>query len=326
MDSKEPPDLNSLRAHFSTLRGKAYWRSLEELADTEEFRPLWLREFPRQALAAGHFSRRQFLKLTAASLALAGLGACSSRPAENILPYAKQPEQLVPGNPLYFATALTLGGYATGVLVKNQEGRPIKIEGNPDHPASLGATDAFAQAAILTLYDPDRGQTLSQTDSAWQTVVTALTAEMNNQRGKQGAGLRILTETVTSPTLGNQLQQLLKQYPAAKWVQYEPVGRDNIFEGAQLAFGNVVEPHYRFDKADVIVSLDSNFLQDIAGGIRYTHDFTEKRHVRSNQTKMNRLYAVESTPTITGAMADHRLAQRPGQIANFAFALAQQLS
>src|SRR5258708_39511756 len=242
MDSKEPPDLRSLRAHSSTLRGKAYWRSLEELADTEEFKALLLRDFPRQALAAGTLSRRQFLRLTAASLALAGLGACSSRPAENILPYAKQPEQLVPGNPLYFATALTLDGYATGVLVKSQEGRPIKIEGNPDHPASLGATDAFAQAAILTLYDPDRGQGDSQTNHSWQSVVTALTAEMNNQRGKQGAGLRILTETVTSPTLGNQLQQLLKQYPPAKWVQYDPVGRTKIFEAAQFAFANLVKP------------------------------------------------------------------------------------
>src|SRR4051812_47649377 len=130
MDRKDSLDLATLRTRLSQLTGKAYWRSLEELAETDEFKALLIREFPRQARAASTLSRRDFLKLTGAALALAGLGACS-RPTENIVPYVKQPEQIVPGNPLYFASALTLGGYATGVLVKSQEGRPIKIEGNP---------------------------------------------------------------------------------------------------------------------------------------------------------------------------------------------------
>ncbi len=320
-------DLSAIRARISATKGKAYWRSLEELAETPEFQELLLREFPRQANAASTLSRRDFLKFTAAALALAGLASCSSQPPEKIVPYVKQPENLIPGNALYFATALTLNGYATGVLVESHEGRPTKIEGNPDHPASLGATDAFAQAEILTLYDPDRSQHVVQAgkQSKWADFLTALATALKDQESNQGAGLRIVTGTVTSPTLTGQLNALLKKYPSAKWVQFEPINRDNVYQGSQIAFGRILEPHYRFDKAEVILSLDSDFLRTPAGGVRYTRDFTEGRRVRNNQTKMNRLYAVEGTPTMTGAMADHRLPQRVNQIESFARELAVQL-
>jgi MoCo/4Fe-4S cofactor protein with predicted Tat translocation signal len=320
-------DLAAIRARLSAVKGKAYWRSLEELAETPEFQELLRREFPRQANAATALSRRDFLKFTAAALALAGLAACSSQPPEKIVPYVKQPENLVPGKALYFATAMTLAGYATGVLVESHEGRPTKIEGNPGHPASLGATDAFTQAEILTLYDPDRSRHVLQAGkpSTWADFLTALAAALKDQESSQGAGLRIVTGAVSSPTLASQIDALLKKYPAAKWIQYEPVNRDNVYEGSRLAFGQVVEPHCRFDQAQVILSLDADFLRTPAGGVRYTRDFTDGRRVRSNRTNMNRLYAVESTPTVTGAMADHRLPQRAHQIESLARALAAQL-
>ncbi len=318
-------DLAAIRARLSALKGKAYWRSLEELAETPEFQELLRREFPRQANAASALSRRDFLKFTAAALALAGLGACSSQPPEKLVPYIQQPEPVVPGKPLYFATALTLAGYAMGVIVESHEGRPTKIEGNPRHPASLGATDAFTQAEILTLYDPDRSQHVLSAGKprTWNDFLSALAPAL--KEAGQGAGLRILTGTVTSLTLASQFDALLKKYPGAKWYQYEAVSRDNVYEGTQLAFGQPLEPIYRFDKAQVILSLDADFLSSVAGGVRYTRDFTSGRRVRSNQTSMNRLYVVERTPTITGAMADHRLPQRAIQVESFARALAAQL-
>ncbi len=324
MSDQTSIDLAVVRERLSAVKGKAYWRSLEELAETPEFQAMLRREFPRQANAAFALSRRDFLKFTAAALALAGLAACSSQPTEKIVPYVNQPEKLIPGRPLYFATALTLAGYATGVLVESHEGRPTKIEGNPDHPASLGATDSFAQAEILTLYDPDRSQHVLQSGKPgkWTDFLTALAAALKNQDESQGTGLRILTGTVNSPTLASQLEVLLKKYPAAKWYQYEPANRDNVYAGSSLAFGQVLEPVYQFDKAQVIVSLDSNFLSSPAGGVRYTRDFSAGRKVRNGKTTMNRLYAIESTPTITGSMADHRLSQRAAQIESFTRALA----
>jgi MoCo/4Fe-4S cofactor protein with predicted Tat translocation signal len=206
-----------------------YWRSLEELADTEEFQRWLHREFPEQASElTDPVGRRQFLRLMGASLALAGVTACTKQPAEAIVPYVRAPEDLVPGKPLFFATAVTLGGIATGVLVESHEGRPTKIEGNPEHPASLGATDRFAQASILSLYDPDRSQTLSSRGDirTWSAFLGAVRSALESVRAARGEGLRILTETCTSPTLGRQLHACLEEFPSARWHQYEPVGRD----------------------------------------------------------------------------------------------------
>ena len=197
-----------------------------------------------------------------ASLALASLPACTRQPIEKIVPYVKQPEELVPGKPLYFATAMTLGGFATGLLAESHEGHPTKIEGNPDHPASLGATNIFHQASILDLYDPDRSQAVlknGQPDS-WENFLSALNDVLQSQQSKNGGGLRILTETISSPTLNFQIQELLKKFPDAKWHQFEPVNRDNVLEGAKLAFGEIVETQFHFDQAKIILSLDSDFL------------------------------------------------------------------
>src|SRR5437762_4334628 len=256
-------DLSAVRKRLGNARGKDYWRSLEELAGTDGFEEMLHREFPRFAAEWNDpVGRRKFLRLMGASLALAGLSACTRQPIEAIAPYVRQPEELLPGKPLYFATAMSLGGIATGVLAESHQGRPTKIEGNPDHPASFGATDAFAQASVLTLYDPDRSQTLTHLGdiSTYPDFLGSFRTVVPTQRSLQGAGLRILTETVTSPTLASELRATLSELPLAKWHQYDPVNRDNVRAGALLAFGESVHTVYRFERAGVIVSLDSDFL------------------------------------------------------------------
>ncbi len=313
-------DLAAIRARLETMRGQKYWRSLEELANTEEFQKSVEDEFAPEVVGKVKLARRDFLKLMGASLVLAGINACTRQPEEKIFPYVKAPEELIPGKPLYFATAVLNGGYANGVLVENHEGRPTKVEGNPQHPASLGSTDIFAQAAVLALYDPDRSQVVTNLGeiSTWDAFVTAISTTLEGLRAKQGDGLRILTETITSPTLANQMQKLLAAFPAAKWHQYEPAGRDNAREGSRLAFGEYVETRYRFDQAEVIVSLDADFLIDLPGSLRYARDFAAKRRVHDGQKIMNRLYVVESSPSLTGTMADHRLPMRASEIEIFA--------
>jgi MoCo/4Fe-4S cofactor protein with predicted Tat translocation signal len=311
--------------------GHGYWRSLEELADTPEYRELVQREFPPQAeLPPDEVSRRRFLQLMSASFALAGAVAgttgCTVQPDEVIVPYVKPPEGLVLGKSQFYATAMPLGGAATGLLVESREGRPIKIEGNPEHPASLGATDVYAQASLLTLYDPDRARTVTfQGDiSTWSTFLDTLRVALDEQRGKRGAGLRILTETINSPTLAFQLSQVLRDFPAARWHQYEPINRDAALAGARLAFGQPLNPLYRFDQAEVVLALDSDFLSCGPANLRYANDFARRRRVTPGAT-MNRLYAVESTLTNTGAVADHRLRLRPSEIEGFTRALAASL-
>ena len=322
-------DLASIRERLASSRGQEYWRCLEELADSEEFHKLLTEEFPQQA--AGWFdgvSRRDFLRLMGASLALAGLNAC--RPAsedKKIVPYVNQPETMVIGRPMFFATAFPMSGVGTGILAESHQGRPTKIEGNPNHPASLGATDAFAQASILTLYDPDRSQVVRNAGriSTWNAFLTAINDDLEAERLVGGAGLRILTETITSPTLANQLRQLLAKFPRAKWHQYEPVNRDNARAGARLAFGDDINTIYRIEKADVILSLDADFLFAGPASVRYARDFAGKRRVRQGKTDMNRLYVIEATPSVTGSMADHRLPLRPSEIPHFTGAIAAKI-
>ncbi|HET8675961.1 MAG TPA: TAT-variant-translocated molybdopterin oxidoreductase [Blastocatellia bacterium] len=327
-DDLSPADLGSIRDKLSQSQGKQYWRSLEELANTSAFRELLHREFPSQASEWDDpVGRRRFLKLMGASLALAGLTACTRQPTETIAPYVRQPEQMVPGQPLYYATAMELGGAATGLLIESHEGRPTKIEGNPGHPASLGATDLFAQASVLSLYDPDRSQTLTRIGeiTAWSAFLGSIRPIVAAQTGLQGAGLRILTETVTSPTLADQLRKLLAAFPRAKWHQYDAAGRASAGEGARLAFGQYVNTIYQFDKADVVLSLDSDFLSCGPGHLRYSRDFISRRRLQDGKTEMNRLYVVESELTNTGAKADNRLALRPSEVEVFARAVATSL-
>jgi molybdopterin-containing oxidoreductase family iron-sulfur binding subunit len=321
-------DFASLRAKLNNSNGQSYWRSLDELAETEGFQEFLYREFPQQADQwVDPVGRRRFLHLMGASLALAGLTGCTKQPDEPIVPYVKAPEEIIPGKPLFFASAMSVGGIAEGLLVESHMGRPTKVEGNPEHPASLGATSILAQASILQLYDPDRSQTVTQFGEirSWSSFLSEMREAQQRFKANKGAGLRLLTETVTSPTLHGQLQRLLAEFPAAKWHQYEPVNRDSVRQGAQLAFGTSVSTRYDFEKANVVVSLDADFLSVGPGRLRYTREFTARRKVRGNQHEMNRLYVVESTPSNTGAMADHRLPLRAVEIEAFALALAAEV-
>ncbi|MFY9554386.1 MAG: TAT-variant-translocated molybdopterin oxidoreductase, partial [Blastocatellia bacterium] len=331
--SSQSRGLDSIREQINEARGKLYWRSLEELADTQEFQELLHREFPENASEwIDGLGRRKFLKLMGASFALAGLTACTRQPAEYIAPYVRQPEELVPGQPVFFATAMPIDGFATGVLVESHEGRPTKIEGNKDHPASLGATDVFSQASVLGLYDPDRSQTLTYLGDivTWSAFLGAVRPALEAQRAvstlqSSKAGLRILTDTITSPTLGYQLKTLLAGLPTTKWHQYDPAGRDNIREGSRVAFGQYANTIYHFDRADVVLSLDSDFLAAGPASVRYARDFASRRRLTDGKREMSRLYSVESSVSNTGSVADHRLPLRPTEIETFARGLAGAL-
>jgi MoCo/4Fe-4S cofactor protein with predicted Tat translocation signal len=312
-------DFTELRKKLAGKQGPHYWRSLDELADTPEFQDFLHHEFPDKADEwQDGLSRRNFLKVMGASLAFAGLTACTNQPVEKIIPYVRQPEDIVPGKPLFYATAMQLGGAAIGLLAESHMGRPTKLEGNPDHPASLGATDVYAQAAILTLYDPDRSRAILNrgTISSWSAFLQTLSLQMavQKQRPNPGSGFRLLTETVISPTLGKQLNELVKAFPGAKWHQYEPITGDNVREGAKQVFGDYVNTYYRFDQAAVIVSLESDFISCGPAHVRYVRDFISRRRVRGGQGTMNRLYCFESSPSNTGAVADHRWRKNPQEI------------
>jgi MoCo/4Fe-4S cofactor protein with predicted Tat translocation signal len=333
------PDLNMLdlkmvraridqaTAHDAAQKtGPEYWRSLEELAGSDAFQEALHREFPKGASEwVDSVSRRGFLKVMGASLGLAGMTGCVRLPLEPIVPYVRQPENVIPGRPMYYASAVTLGGYANPVLVESHLGRPTKIEGNDQHPASLGGTDIFTQASILGLYDPDRSQSVvSMGDQrSWSAFLSAIRGPLSAQKGLQGSGIRILTPTISSPTLADQLRNFLKIYPQAKWHVYEPVNRDNVLEGAKLAFGRPVETRYDFSKADVIVSLDADFLHaGFPGNVKYIRDFASRRNP---DAPMNRLYVIESTPTTTGAKADHRFPVRANEVEILAGTLTSKL-
>jgi MoCo/4Fe-4S cofactor protein with predicted Tat translocation signal len=319
MSDPKTLDFTEFRQRVGDLRGREYWRSLEELSRSETFDEFFQQEFPQQALPlAKGANRRDFMKLMGASVAMAGLTACSA-PQETIVPYVNQPENLIPGKPVYFASAMPLGGVATGVLVESHMNRPTKIEGNPDHPSSRGASDSFMQGSVLGLYDPDRSQVVRRLgDTAtWSEFLGAIQPVLNAAR-TNGAGLRILTQTITSPTLGAQMQALLAQYPGMKWHQWEAVNRDNVRMGARLAFGGDANVHYDFTKANVVVSLGSDFLGEGPGHLRYARDFMSRRKVRQGTKSINRLYAIEGGVTQTGAIADHRLPVKPSQIEGIA--------
>ena len=325
-------EFSALARHGEGMTGPRYWRSLEELSETDEFRRLIQREFPSQLpVAFDPLSRRSFLTLMGASLALAGVGGCTVKPAPvgEIVPYVRQPEEVVPGRPLFYATAMTLGGGAVGLLVETHEGRPTKVEGNPDHPASLGATTAQNQASVLELYDPDRSQIVRHLGQArtWSDAASVIRDMVEKQRKRRGAGLRVLTETVVSPTLQAQLEELLKQLPEAKWHVYEPVNCDAAYQAAKSAFGRTVVPRYDFTKADIVVSLDDDFLASGPASLRYAADFMKRRRPpltteAARTAAMNRLYVVETATSCTGAKADHRLALKSRDIEPFFRALA----
>jgi MoCo/4Fe-4S cofactor protein with predicted Tat translocation signal len=305
-----------------------YWRSLDELTGLPEFEQWLHAEFPLAASEwASRLHRRDFLRLMGGSLALAGLGACTKQPIEKIVPYVKQPEEIVVGKPLQFATATSFGGYGQGIIVRSNDGRPTKIEGNPDHPASLGGTSIWGQADLLDLYDPNRAQSVTRAGeiSTWEKFLQELNTAIDEQLKAGGAGVRILTQTITSPTLAIQLRRVLQKFPNARWHQWDPLCRDNVYAaGAAEQFG--AENIYSFADAAVIVALDSDFLYMHPAALRHARDFASARRVTDqNGAGMNRLYVAEPTPTITGANADHRLAIAAADVEAVANQLAAEL-
>ncbi|HEV3469564.1 MAG TPA: TAT-variant-translocated molybdopterin oxidoreductase [Pyrinomonadaceae bacterium] len=326
---RRPPRPEEARARLKDKRGREFWQSLEELAAGPEFEEMLHREFPQQAVGWGEGTdRRTFLKLMGASLALAGLSGCSYQPPESIVPYVSQPEEIVPGKPLFFATAMPFAGGATPLLARSNDGRPTKLEGNDLHPASLGAADVFAQAAILSLYDPDRSETIINRGEVrtYTAFLAEVSTRLEGQRPKQGAGLRFLTETVTSPTLAAQMRDILRRFPGARWHQWEPGGAGTNAAATAIAFGAPATPLYRFADADRVLALDANFLECGPGSLRYARDFASRRRVRDGETRETaRLYAVETTPTNTGVFADHRLPVRPSEFDAVVSAIASGL-
>lgn len=321
------------KTNFALLRekilgksGKEYWRSIEEFTDAPEFAEYVKYEHPEQADTwDSALSRRNFVKVMGASLALAGLSGCVIQPSEKIVPYVNQPEDLIPGKPLFYATAMTLGGIATGLLAKSNEGRPTKIEGNPEHPGSLGATDTRAQASLLNLYDPDRSKEIlfRNEPKTWQTFMNALRTAVEENRADGGAGIRFLTETITSPTLIAQFQQVQRELPNARWYQYEPINKDSATAGAKMAFGSAVNTIYKYDLAERVLTLDKDIFSDF--NVRYMKDYSKLRQYSEEKKTINRLYAIETTMSLTGAKADHRLAVKPSQMTEIAKAIAAAL-
>ncbi len=318
--------LAEVRAKLDGKTGKRYWKSLDELADTPQFQDLVQEEFPRQA-GAGEWvdavSRRGFMKVMGASFALAGLAGCTKQPDEPIYPYVKQPEDLVLGKPMYFATAHPFPTGAIPVLVKSDAFRPIKLEGNPEHPMSKGKSDAYTQATLLDLYDPDRSKTVLSrgNESEWGRFQQAFAAGAAETNG--GEGVYFLSEAITSPTLAVQWKQVQAKYPNAKLVQYEPVSGEGARSAAKAAFGDDLAVQYKLEDADVILALDADFLGGIAfpGFLPMSASYAERHRYEEGKT-MNRMYVVETMPTVTGYKAEHRLALKPSEVDAFATALA----
>ncbi|HTC76697.1 MAG TPA: TAT-variant-translocated molybdopterin oxidoreductase [Edaphobacter sp.] len=317
--------LAEVRAKLDGKTGRRFWKNLDELADTPAFHDLMREEFPRQS-GAGEWvdsvSRRGFLKVMGASLTLAGLAGCTKQPDEPIFPYVKQPEDLVLGKPMYFATAYPFPTGAIPVLVKSDSFRPIKVDGNPEHPVSKGKSDAFTQATLLDLYDPDRSQHVLHRGevSGWGDFQEAFSTAAKKTNG--GQGIYFLSETITSPSLAAQWKQVQAAYPSAKLIQWEPVNQDSSRAASKAAFGSYTDAQYKLEEADVILSLDADFLGGIAhpGFLPLAAGYAERRRYEEGKT-MNRMYVVETMPTVTGFKADHRLALKPSEIVGFATAL-----
>jgi molybdopterin-containing oxidoreductase family iron-sulfur binding subunit len=312
----EPMTLVQIRQELKGQKGKRYWRSVDELANTPEFQAAVEKEFPGSPHGWGdEVSRRGFLKFMGASAALAGLAGCTKQPDEPIYPYIKAPEDLILGKPMYFATAHPFVTGAVPLLVKTDQFRPIKIDGNPEHPYNQGGSDPFTQATLLDLYDPDRSQhvTYRGENREWAEFAVELRNKVIST--KDGTGIYFLSETITSPTLARQWSEVKKAYPKATLVQYDPA-----VEGMHLEGG--ISMRYTLADADVIVSLDADFLSGASfpGFHKLVREYAERR---KDPTKLNRLYAIESTPTTTGLKAEHRLGLRASEIPAFAAELAK---
>jgi molybdopterin-containing oxidoreductase family iron-sulfur binding subunit len=304
---------------------RTYWRSLEEIEDRPEFRAFVEREFQEGASEAPEgITRRDMMLLVGASLSLAGLAGCR-RPVEEIVPYVTAPEDVVPGIPRYYATTMPFRRSAYGLIVESHEGRPTKIEGNPSHPSTIGASNALVQASVLGLYDPDRSPSVVQKGErkSWTDFVAAWGELAKAHAADGGAGLAVLSESFASPTLSRLASELRARYPRLQWATYDAVSDENRLAGLRQATGRDVDLVLRLDRASVILALDADPLLTDPEMIRNARGFADGR--RAPGDSMNRLYAVESAYSLTGAMADHRLRLQSRKIAPFLAALAVRL-
>ena len=316
--------LAQVRAKLEGKNGRRFWKNLDELAETPGFHELLEREFPRQASEwVDAVSRRGFLKVMGASLALAGLAGCTKQPDEPIFPYVKAPEDLILGKPMYFASAFPFPTGAIPVLVKSDAFRPIKVDGNPDHPMAKGKSDAMTQATLLDLYDPDRSKEVQYRGQRGEFADFQEAFTKAVKASKDGTGVYFLSETITSPTLAAQWKQVQTKFPQAKLVQWDPVNRDAAMAASKAAFGSYMDAQYKLENADVILSLDADFLGGIAqpGFLPLAAAYAERHRYEEGKT-MNRMYAVETMPTVTGFKAEHRLALKPSEVVAFAQTLA----
>ncbi len=307
--------------------GRKYWLSLEQFKDSREYRKTLLKRYhENNEEMPSQMSRRNFLTLMGASMAMASLAGCR-RPVEKIIPYVVQPEEVVPGVPTYYATSMPFGNSAFGLIVETHEGRPTKIEGNPDHDSTMGTSNSLIQASILGLYDPDRAKIVrhDQTDDNYDNFVTFWRGQIDKYKSNKGKGLAFLSEQFSSPTLSYHKKEIKKAYPDARWVSWEPVSDENIFRAIENLTGKQLRPDFKTGSADVILSLDSDFLHSESENIKAARGFADGRRMKSGKDKMNRLYVVENAFSITGGMADHRLRKRSGEIGEFTLALAEQL-
>jgi MoCo/4Fe-4S cofactor protein with predicted Tat translocation signal len=334
MSRRKPYDFGSAPAGTPHV-----WRSLEEKhRDPEETRALAEAEFPNPVLdeqdligAKSLVGRRAFLGVTGATAAL-GFSGCIRRPVEKILPFTEQPEYRVPGVPMHFATVTERRGEAVGLLVESHDGRPTKIEGNPVHPASQGATDAYAQASVLDLYDPDRSpEPAKRVDDAWQAATweefeKALAGLVDRHAADGGEGLRLLVTPSNSPSVLRMREQVRRRFPNARLHSYASIDDANALEGARLAFGDHVRPLYELDQAAVVLALDSDFLITETGAVRHARAFAKRRAPSSPRDPMSRLYVVEGTFSVTGSNADHRLRLPSSQVEGYLRALASELT
>lgn len=303
-----------------------YWKSLNELAQNEEYKKFVEREFPEDATELNDdVSRRSFLKVMGASIALAGFASCR-KPVQKILPYSRQPEDLILGEPLFYATSMPMQDAVTGLLITNHEGRPNKIEGNEDHPSSGGRTNIYHQASMLSLYDPDRSRSPFHngsrvTKEEWVEFAASHFADRDQS-------ILFIDEATSSPTYHRLKQELLNSFPNANWVTYEPFSDDNKIEGTNLAFGERLRTIPHFDKADLVLALDDDFMspQASTNSVEYSIKLTARRKMESTSDSMSRIYAVENAMTSTGSYADHRLRLKTSEIAPFTYALAARLS
>jgi molybdopterin-containing oxidoreductase family iron-sulfur binding subunit len=292
--------------------GRRYWRSLGELENSQEFRAWLEREFPQGAseLAGNALSRRGFLRLMGASAALAGLGLSGCRrPESYLVPFTASPEWQIPGRHLHYATALPRPGGALPLVVTTFDGRPIKIEGNPQHPESLGKTDAWAQASILDLYDPERSRRFLKNGSGIASDelfgrIDTLHTQWDQNRG---SSLAILADGAGGPTRQRLRAEMAKTFPEMSWAEYEPLPTEGKSAAVESSFGKGARLKFSLKGAKVIFAADCDLLSPGRMGVRVAREFADGRRVRGPSDEMNRLYAAESRFTLTGASADHRL-------------------